>query len=340
MSCILLDEYIEVPITARNVNHYKLKGYDIPMKYSEKSKKEVIDTSKKIKVKVEHLPESSHIKIRYACDNCGRECITEYATWTRTTYPELGDLCKECAIKIKLPQAIQDKYGADNCAKVSSIIDKKKQTNLSKYGNEWAIASNKVRETIIQSYLDNFGVDNPMKNEEVKERAKNTNNKKYGGNCSICDERVRQKSKETCLRKYGVSNAFQSKEIQEKARKTLYKNGNTPSSLAEKKLCCLLENIFGKDKCFPNYPVGNLSLDCLVIIGEHKIDFEYDGFYWHKNRAQKDAARNAVLMNEGYKIIRVKANNRDTLPTEERILQAVDYLVKDNHSLTFIDMNT
>ena len=44
-------------------------------------------------------------------------------------------------------------------------------------------------------------------------------------------------------------------------------------------------------------------------------------------------------MNEGYKIIRIKANNQDLLPTEQQILQAVDYLVKDNHHLTFIDMN-
>ena len=75
------------------------------------------------------------------------------------------------------------------------------------------------------------------------------------------------------------------------------------------------------------------------MIGDDKFDFEYDGIYWHKNRKQKDAARNAVLMNEGYKIIRIKANNQDLLPTEQQILQAVDYLVKDNHRLTFIDMN-
>ena len=50
-------------------------------------------------------------------------------------------------------------------------------------------------------------------------------------------------------------------------------------------------------------------------------------------------ARNAVLMNMGYKILRIKANNRDALPSKQQIIDAVDYLVKDNHHITFIDMN-
>ena len=105
-------------------------------------------------------------------------------------------------------------------------------------------------------------------------------------------------------------------------------------------MCELLSSLYGADNCYPNFPVGNLSLDCLVKFNQFKIDFEYDGIYWHKNRKQYDAARNAVLMDEGYRIVRIKANNQDTLPSAEQIRQAVDYLVKDNHHLVFINMNT
>ena len=104
-------------------------------------------------------------------------------------------------------------------------------------------------------------------------------------------------------------------------------------------MCELLKEMFGIENCFPNYPCDNLSLDCLVKINENKIDVEYDGSYWHKERAHYDGARNAVLMNEGYKIVRIKANNTDDLPTKEQIQDAIDYLVKDNHHITFIDMN-
>lgn len=337
---MLLTDTIEIHITARTVNHYREKGYIIPTKYSEKSKKEIINSSIPIVVKIEDLPNNSHIKIKYKCDNCGKEFITEFCYWNNTKYKELGDLCKNCAAKIKLPQAMRDKYGYDNSAKVDFIIEKKKQTNLERYGNEWAIASSKVKSIITEKFMEKYNTINPMQNEEIKQKAMKTNNERYGGNCPLCNPIIKEKSKATCLEKYGVNNAFQSKEVQAKARKTLYENGTVPSSKAEKELCNILINIYGEDNCFPSYPLEEFSLDCLVIIDGNKIDFEYDGIYWHKNRDKKDRARNGVLMKKGYRIIRIKANNQDTMPSASQIKEAVNYLLKENHHLTFIDMNT
>ena len=50
---------------------------------------------------------------------------------------------------------------------------------------------------------------------------------------------------------------------------------------------------------------------------------------------------NMLIENQekGYRIIRIKANKKDDIPTKEQIKEAVDYLVKGNHHLTFIDMN-
>ena len=234
---------------------------------------------------------------------------------------------------------MHEKYGEDNPARVASIVDKKKQTNLSKYGNEWAIASDSVRDTIKAVYIEKYGADNPMKNAAVKQKAMETNNIRYGGNSALCSEVVKEKSRQTCLEKYGVKNPFQCKEIQDKARATMHINGNAPTSKAERRLYPILKEMYGEDNCIPAYPVGNLSLDYLLIVDGVNIDVEYDGCYWHKGKDQQDAARNAVLMNEGYRIIRIKANNQDTMPTKQQIKDAVDYLVKDNHHLVFINMN-
>lgn len=336
---LLLTKTVEINITSRTVNHFKEKGYLIPTKYSEKSKKEVFDFESAILVNVRDLPSSSHIKIKYKCDNCEKEFLTEYCAWNQTKYKELGDLCKECAIKIKLPKSMQDKYGHANASQVPSIVDKKKQTNIEKYGNEWHIASSEVRDNIIHTWVEKYGTDNPMKNEEIKTKAKETNNHRYGGNSSLCCKEVKEKAKKTFLLKYGVENPSQSKEIQNKIRKTLYANGTVPTSKPEKQMCNILKDIFGEENCFPNYPEGNLSLDCLVLLEDCKIDFEYDGIFWHKNRGKHDAARNAILMDNGYKIVRIKGNNQDTMPTHTQILEAVDYLVKGNHHLAFINMN-
>lgn len=292
-----------------------------------------------ILVNIEDVPKSSHVEIVCECDNCHKQQSLPYCSWNQRKNSELGDLCKECSIKIKFPISMEEKYGYSNCANIPFVVEKKKETNLKKYGNEWVIASDSVRKNIITTMYSKYNTDNPMKNIDIKNKAKATNQKRYGGFSPMCDLQVKNKSIETCLKKYGVKNAFQSKEIQEKARKTLYKNGKTPSSKPEKEMCKMLKELFGEENCFPNYPEGNLSLDCLVIINKCKIDFEYDGYYWHKNRKQYDAGRNAVLLNNGYKIIRINSNDKNDLPTKEQIQESVNDLITDKHNLIFINMN-
>ena len=336
---MLITEKVEVFVSARTLRHYEEKGYEIPKKYSEKSNSYVLDDSVPILVELEDLPDTSKTKIKYKCDNCGEIKITTYKNWIKRKYKELGDLCISCAVKIKLPCAMMEKYGVTNCANESLTIEKKKKTNLERYNNEWAIASEFVKKQIKEVFFEKYGEDNPMKNDEIKNKAIETNKKRYGGKSPMCDPTIREKSIKTCLEKYGETNPYKSKEVQEKTRWTRNKNGNAVSSKPEKQMCQLLKELYGEKNCFENYPEGVLSLDCLVVLGEYKIDFEYDGEYWHKNRGQKDAARNTVLMREGYKIIRIKANSKDEIPSKKQIEDAVDYLVKGNHHIVFIDMN-
>lgn len=336
---ILSDRSYYVSITARNMKHYKNKGYNIPMKYSESSKKYVIDSNEKILVKLEDISPMSHIKVMCECDNCKKQYLVYYSNWNRRKNKSDGDFCKDCAIHIKLPQSMMQKYGASNCANVPDIIQKKKQTNLLKYGNEWAIASNQIKDKIKDTIIQKYGVDNPMKNVDVKNKAAQTNILKYGGTSPMCNSIIKMKSVQTCIQKYGVTNPYQSKDIQEKAKKTLCKNGNVPSSKPECELCNMLKELFGEEYCIQNYPFGNLSLDCYLSLDGYDIDIEYDGYYWHKNRGQIDAARNAVLMDNGYRIIRIKGNNKDTLPSKEQIYNAVIDIIKNDKHLVFIDMN-
>lgn len=335
---MIIDKQIEITVAPRTFNHYKEKGYSIPQKRSNNSNQMVLDSSKKIWVKIEDLPKNSHAKIKVRCDECGKIYETSYCKLNKIKITKFGNLCKFCSTKLKLPEAMKEKYGSNNAAKVDSIVNKKKETNLRKYGNQWHIASKEIRKDIESTFIKKYGVNNPMKNEEIKQKTKNTNRKKYGGNSPMCDEKVRAKSQKTCIEKYGFSNPFQSKQVQNKARKTLYLNNKVPSSKAERGMCSLLEKMFGKDKCFPSYPEGNLSLDCMVKIDNKKIDFEYDGKYWHKNKVQSDAARNAVLLKEGYRIVRIKANNKDTMPTKAQINEALHYLFEQNHHIAIINM--
>ena len=85
--------------------------------------------------------------------------------------------------------------------------------------------------------------------------------------------------------------------------------------------------------------MDRINLDCMVCFDGYKIDVEYDGLYYHKDRQEKDKRRNYFLIKQGYKVLRIKGNKKDDIPTEEQIIKAIDCLVKGNRSYIEIDMN-
>lgn len=96
-------------------------------------------------------------------------------------------------------------------------------------------------------------------------------------------------------------------------------------------MCKLLKEIFGEENCFPNYAYDRLNMDCLVKYNEVQIDFEYDGWYWHKNKIDKDKRRNYFLIKKGYKICRFYSEK--AIPTREDVYEALQYLIRENHNL-------
>lgn len=336
---MLLTKELDVTIGARNVNHYKELGYHIPIRHSDVFDCDVAAFGETIRIKIDDLPMSSHNKIQYRCDHCGKIVETEYCIWNNRKYREMGDMCKDCARQIKLPKSLMDKYGHDNAAYIPESIEKKKETSIERYGSEWHITSNAVKSKTKQTMLDRYGVENSMQLEATKEKARATTLERYGVEFITQNPEFRQKASNTCMERYGVPNAAQVPEFQAKMRQTMCANGVTFTSKAERVMCDILEDMYGADNCFPSYPEGVLLLDCMLLVDDCRIDVEYDGNYWHRGKGKRDAARNAILMDMGYKVLRIKANNRDTMPSKQQIKDAVDYLVKGNHHLVFIDMN-
>ena len=46
-------------------------------------------------------------------------------------------------------------------------------------------------------------------------------------------------------------------------------------------------------------------MDCDVIAGQHRLVIEYDGSYWHKDRA-RDARKTSRLNDAGWRVIRIR----------------------------------
>jgi len=86
-------------------------------------------------------------------------------------------------------------------------IEKRKQTNLAKYGHENAFGSKQIKEKIKQTNKEKYGVENPMQNAEIKERLKNTFIENYGCPVPLVgNENVIEKTKKTNLERYGREN--------------------------------------------------------------------------------------------------------------------------------------
>ena len=310
-------------------------------------------------VKPEDLPPNSRKLVKVKCEYCGEVIEKQWVYFLRgrTTGK---DCCPKCN-QIKIKDSFLARYGVDNPFYLDKVKDKIKVTNLEKYGAENPFASeiiqNKIKTTNLEKYgvehimqseeykekyrqfcLERYGVENAFQSEEIKEKIRQTNLEKYGVDCNIAHvPEIQEKIQQTNLKKYGVRYATQAPEVIKKIRKALYKNGTIPTSSMEKYVCDLVHEIYGKENCKDGFAVGLVNLDCLLLFNDKRIDIEYDGWYWHKNRQEQDKRRNYWLIRQGYKVLRIRSNYE--LPTKEQIIEGVDYLVKGNHSLKFIDLD-
>lgn len=94
--------------------------------------------------------------------------------------------------------------------KLNAMLEKKKETNIAKYGHS-----------------------NPMSNTTVQDKVKSTNLSKYGVEFPLESSAVQDKIKETLLERYNVDCTFKSKEIQQKASTTFWKNHKSASDKME-----------------------------------------------------------------------------------------------------------
>ena len=184
--------------------------------------------------------------------------------------------------------------------------------------------------------LDRYGTTNVFAIDDVKEKIKQTNLIKYG-NENIAHGILKEKIKQINIEKYGVPYTTQAPEIIVKMRKSLYENGNVPSSKAEKEICSMIKKLYGEDSCKENFPYDKLNLDCLLTVKNIKIDIEYDGWYWHKDKQKEDKRRNYFLIRRGFKVLRIRSNGK--LPSSQNLKQAIEELLNTKKKLKIINVD-
>ena len=265
-------------------------------------------------VKIEDLMKGSHAKVQVICDYCGKTYTKVYKDYF--AQHENGDCCVNCegqkslvvCEKIhgkgyrgeKIRQIVKERYDVDCITFLPEITQKIKETNLAKYGYSTALLLPENREKCLLA----------LKEESTIEKRKQTNLAKYGY-------------------EFPLSNA----KIREKIAASYYKYGRIATSSQQKKVYDMLKTFCSS--CELNYPCGNYSLDCAIFTNTIKIDVEYDGAYWHKDK-DKDARRDEYVRSAGYRILRIKGGHK--IPTIEELKDIIEKLINGNEHFIEIDV--
>ena len=353
---MLLDNQIEIVINSRNTRHLELLGYDLNQ-YSIKNINGVIRIPRgtRITIKTLDLQDKSSIKVRVLCDYCNENIVEKHYNQylsSREIIPK--DCCDNTAcINSKREEVVLSKYNVTNINKLEDVKLKIRNTNLDRYGVEYGLQNEEVKEkgkkTLISKYnvdniskdketqlkkvntfIERFGETNPQKNKEVQEKTRKTNLKRYNVEYPMQNKEVLNKSRNTNISKYGVSHLMKIPEIQkkrtEKMLRTMYSKNILIGTSSQQ---IFLHNLLGGEL---NYPINNLRLD--IAFPDELIYIEYNGS-GHRLRVKfgeisdhdfdiKEINRGYFLSSLGWKRIQiVSTTQNDYLPQDNIIIKMI-----------------
>ena len=105
---------------------------------------------------------------------------------------------------------------------------------------------------------------------------------------------------------------------------------HTTVSKPQRRLFDLTRSLFSQ--VILEFPVGRYHLDiALPTLG---INIEYDGSYWHRNRARQDKKRDRYLRKYNWTVIRFL----DRVPSETTLLLAMQIATKQSSINTWVNI--
>lgn len=226
---MILNEFIEIKISKKNIEHYSKFYKDITLRDI-------------IKVNPNNLQKSCNIKVDVSCDICGIERNIKFQAYSKNinSCPEFPIYtCDKCShIKIKeynkkkwgveyysqtkeygekFRSTMIDRWGVEYSQQSPELREKTKKTNLEKFGVENPFIDNKM---IRKKFKEKWGVDHPSKVKDILEKTKLKNIEKWGVDNYTKTDEYKIKVKETNLDKWGVDHFAKTDEYKEIVKET------------------------------------------------------------------------------------------------------------------------
>ena len=301
-----------------------LENETVPMKWHSTNKKKYVehgyeftymgDTFYPLAKDVFECSSGAYIPVR--CDYCGEIYYPTSRNYQKLHKDGEKDCCYNCR-SAKIQNTVQEKYGV-NCVLVyKPIQDQIKEKWMEKYGTTSPLANQEIFQKTVDSLNEHYNISKGIKElryvKEVSDKIAKTNMEKYGGISPMC-----------------------SNEVQRKAHETMSKNGTCATSQKQIELNNMIKDVYGNSEL--NYPCDKVSLDCMTIVDDIKIDVEYDGWYYHKDTQVRDTRRDNFVKSQGYKILRILAY-ANRLPTMEELQDSIKILTTTNKHFLRIELN-
>ena len=153
----------------------------------------------------------------FPCPDCGK--LVKVVDRSYAEFLKHGPKrCKECAIRYS-----SNKRKAKSAEEKQQTLDKRKQTNLKKFGVEFASQSRAVQSKVVATNIERYGVERPLQNESINNKRKQTNLKKFRSEEALSSESIQEKIKSTLHNKYGrnIENVSQVEVVKHKIKDTV-----------------------------------------------------------------------------------------------------------------------
>jgi hypothetical protein len=203
---MIVNEYVEIKISKKNIDHFIQFYKDIKLKDI-------------IKADPDKLQKSSNVKVDVSCDICKIERNIKYQAY----YKNINSCkehniytCDKCS-HIKIKSFNKNKWGVDYFSQTPEYTEKFKKTMVERWGVEYALQSEYLKNKVKKTNLERFGYENPfMDYKRISEKF----NEKYGVSHPSQVESIYKKIEETNIKKTGYKSHLSSSTIREKIKET------------------------------------------------------------------------------------------------------------------------
>lgn len=186
--------------------------------------------------------------------------------------------------------------------KTAHAIEKTKNTNLKKYGEEYGLKNKEIISKRVDTVKKRYGVGNVFQSEVFQEKARKTTMDKYGVENAMLSEEVKSKLKNSVKEKYGVENTFQNEEIKKKSKNTKMKKYGDEN---------YVNPIKNKETCYKKY--GETSYSKLEECKDKVKNTNFERFnnkFYSQTDECKSKSKNTLIARYGSDYKNVLAQKR------------------------------